>query len=216
MMCPQCNAELGEGAKACAACGWAASKKKIWVILGIVFGVLFLICCGIGTWFMFKMKGIAESMAKDMVPIQALVLRAQVAQYAQKHGKAPATLEEAAAEPLQGAKGEKIEIKVESNGMAADMWQRPFRFQANPDRSFEIRSAGVDGTFDNADDVVEKGTLDDDVRALEKEIVARFERMGKDMVRGLGIDLDKLEKKAREAKPEEGGGEGGAGEGGGK
>ena len=179
MNCPQCGTGLGEGAGTCAACGWKKSNRTVWIVLGAVVGGLCLICCGIGTWFVFKIQGIVAAKAGEIVPIQALVLRAQVVNFAKKHGKPPATLAEAQTEPFVNAEGEEVKVEFVEGDSVIDVWARPFRLTMAEDRTFEVRSAGVDGTFDNADDVVEKGSLDDDPAALMKEIEARGERLTK-------------------------------------
>ncbi len=198
MACPQCGSELGEGAKSCAGCGWTKSRRTLWIVLGCILGFLFLVCCGAGTWFFLKMKKVGEAMVAEMVPIQLEVLHAQVVNYAKKHGKPPATLEEAAAEELVGDKGEKVKIQFQNNQKTVDMWQRPIRYSPKPDRSFELRSAGLDGQFDNADDVVEKGTLDDDLPTLYRDIEDRTRRMGEGFIRALGVDPEKMEEKGDE------------------
>jgi hypothetical protein len=201
MNCPQCGTGLGEGAKACATCGWSKSRKTLWIVLGCVFGFFFLVCCAGGTFIYFKMKKVVEAVAGDLVPLQATILHAQVVNYARVKGKAPATLEEAASEPMISKDGEKVEIKFENNNKTADMWQRPFRFTMNADRSFEIRSAGVDGQFDNADDVFEKGTLDDDLQVLQNEIEVKAKRMGESAIRAFGIDPEKMKEKETPPPP---------------
>jgi hypothetical protein len=203
MQCPQCNTELGEGAKACATCGWSASKKTLWIVLGSIAAFIFLVCCGLGTWGYMKAKKVVEAVQGDITPLQIKLLHAQVANYAQKKGRAPATLEEAAAEPLVGKSGEKVQINMQSNNKAADMYGHAIRFTQNPDRSFEVRSAGKDGTFDNGDDVFEKGTLDDDLNALIAEIEVLGKKMRDSVVRAFGGDPSKLD------APPAGGGDGG-------
>lgn len=195
MNCPQCGTGLGEGAKACATCGWTASRKTLWIVLGCVFGFLFLVCCGAGTFFYFKMKKVVEAVQGDIVPLQLSILHAQVVNYAKVKGQAPANLEEAASEPMVGKGGEKVEIKFQNNDKTADMWQHPFRFTMNPDRSFEIRSSGPDGVFDNPDDLFEKGSLDDDLPALQKAIEERAKKMGEGALKAFGVDPEKLKEK---------------------
>lgn len=203
MFCPQCGVEAGEGATTCAACGWKKSGSTLWLVLGIVFGFLFLVCCGLGTWGIIKAKKAVEAMQDEIVPLQLSILHMQVVNYAKVHGKAPATLEEAAAEPMVSKEGEKIEIKFQNKGKTADFWQHPIRFTTAPDRSFEVRSAGPDGKFDNADDLVEKGTLDDDIAVLQKDVEARVEKMGKGFMKEFGVDVDELERKSRERREKE-------------
>ena len=70
MNCPQCATGLGEGAKACATCGWSASRRTLWIVLGCIFGFLCLVCCGAGTVLYFKMKKFAETIQEDAVPVQ--------------------------------------------------------------------------------------------------------------------------------------------------
>jgi len=166
MNCPQCATGLGEGAKACATCGWSQSRRTLWIVLGCVLGFLLLACCGAGTYLLILGKKFAEGAQEEFVPVQVILLRTQVVNYAKVKGEAPKTLGEAAAVPLVSGTGEKVEIRIESGNQAVDRWQRPFRFTMNPDRTFEVRSSGPDGQFDNADDVFEKGSLDDDLQAV--------------------------------------------------
>ena len=195
MFCPQCGTQVGEGAKACAACGWTASRRTLWIVLGCICGFVFLVCCGAGTWFFMRARRAVEAMQGDIVPLQLAVSRAQVVNYTRIHGKPPATLEEASSEALVSEKGEKVRIQFQNNQKAADMWGTAFRFTLNADRSFEVRSAGPDGKFDGADDIVEKGRLDDDLAALQKELEARSMRMGEGFIREFGIDPEKLREK---------------------
>jgi len=199
MNCPQCGTGLGEGAKACATCGWTKSRKTLWIVLGCVFGFIFLVCCGVGTFLYFKVKKVVEAVQGDIVPLQLSVLHAQVVNYAKVKGRAPATLEEAASEPLVSQRGERVEIKFQNNDKTADMWGKPFRFAMNADRTFEIRSAGPDGQFDNADDHFEKGSLDDDLQELQKAIQDRTQKMGEGAAKALGIDPEQM--KQRQAQP---------------
>jgi hypothetical protein len=199
MTCPQCGTGLGEGAKACATCGWTQSRKTLWIVLGCVFGFLFLVCCGIGTFLYFKVKKVVEAVQGDIVPLQLSVLHAQVVNFAKVKGRPPATLEEAASEPLAGPSGERVEIKFQNNDKTADMWGKPFRFVMNADRTFEVRSAGPDGQFDNADDHFETGNLDEDVQELQKVIQERTRKMGEGAARAMGIDPEKM--KEHEAPP---------------
>lgn len=195
MNCPQCATGLGEGAKACATCGWSASRRTLWIVLGCIFGFLCLVCCGAGTFLYFKMKKVMEAVQGDVVPLQVSILRAQVVNFARAKGKPPATLEEAAGEPMIGRNGEKVEIKFQNDNRTSDMWQRPFRFSVKDDRTFEVRSAGPDGQFDDADDIFEKGSLDDDLPALQEAIKEKGRRLGESAVRAFGLDPKNLEEK---------------------
>jgi len=181
--CPQCNSSLGEGARACAACGWTASRKTLWLVLGISAGVLFLLCCGVGTWFFFTIKKTVE---RELVPLQLAILRAQVVNYAQKHGKAPASLAEAASEPVSIKRGNST-TQFQTND-EPDLWGTRFRLTVEDGGKFEIRSAGPDGKFDNEDDMVETGALDDDLDAVVRAIEERTQRMGEEIIRPFGID----------------------------
>jgi hypothetical protein len=191
MQCPQCNTVLGEGARACATCGWSASRKTLWIVLGCIAGFFFLVCCGFGTWGFYKAKKGIEAIQEDVVPMQLTILNAQVANFAQKKGKAPATLEEAAAEALVGKNGEKIEINMQNGQKTSDMWGHAIRFTPNADRTFELRSPGKDGVYDNGDDVSRKGTMDDDVQGLIKEFEVQAKKVGEGFLRGMGIDPEK-------------------------
>ena len=186
MNCPQCNSDLAEGAKACAACGWSSSRKTLWLVLGISAGALFLLCCGVGTWFFFSMKAVVE---KELPGLQVAILKAQVVNYAQKHGKAPESLAQATTEPVLIKKGENSSATFQTND-GPDLWGTQHRLTVNPDRTFEVRSAGPDKAFDNEDDLVEKGSLDDDLQALVRAIEVRSEEMGKAFVRQFGVDPD--------------------------
>ncbi len=201
MGCPQCGTELGAGAKACGTCGWKASKKTLWIVLGCIAGFFLLVCCGIGTVAFLKMKKAVQGMQGEMAPLQMIVLRAQVANYAQKKGKPPATLEEAASEPILSKSGERVAIDVQSNGRGTDVWGHPFRFSCSTDRTFQIRCAGPNGQYEDADDVVEKGTLDDDVPNLLMEFESRKQKMGEGIVKSFGIDPEKIrEEQERQRK----------------
>lgn len=212
MLCPQCNTDLAQGAKGCAACGWKSSKKTLWIVLGCVAGFFVLLCCGIGTFFVLKVRKVAQSMQGEIVPIQLSVLHAQVVNYARIHGKAPATLEEAADAPLEGKNGEKVNIRFQSGQKTADMWGHEFRYAPAADRTFEIRSAGPDGKFDTPDDLSEKGSLDDDLNALQKDVEQRGKQMGQTFLKEFGVDPAKLEEKGGEGdagKPKADGGDAG-------
>ena len=186
MNCPQCNSNLGEGAKACAACGWSSSRKTLWLVLGISAGALFLLCCGVGTWFFFSMKAVVE---KELPGLQVVILKAQVVNYAQKHGKAPENLAQATSEPVLIKKGTNSSSTFQAND-GPDMWGTHHRLTVNADRSFEVRSAGPDKTFDNEDDIAATGTLDDDLQLLVRDIEVKSEEMGKAFVRQFGVDPD--------------------------
>jgi hypothetical protein len=206
MQCPQCNTTLGEGAKACATCGWSGSRKTLWIVLGCIAGFLFLVCCGIGTWLFMKGKQFVSGVQEEIVPLTMTLHHAQVANYAQKRGKAPATLQEAMTETLVIRNGESIKVQTEKNGSAMDAYGRPIRFTMNADRTFEIRSAGKDGAMDTPDDVAEKGTLDDDVPTLVKRVEDQFRdfqvKMQEKAIRTFGGDPSKLPPPAPE-EPEE-------------
>ncbi len=203
MACPQCGTEIGEGAKSCATCGWKASKKTLWIVLGCVAGFFLLVCCGIGTFAFLKMKKAVQGMQGDIVPIQLTVLHAQVSNYAQKKGKAPATLDEASAEPILSKSGERVHNDFENTARSGDAWGHPYRFVSRPDRTFEIRSAGPDGQYDNGDDVVEKGALDDDVPNLMMEAEAKKKKMAEGIAKSFGVDAEKIrmEQEKRNAPP---------------
>ncbi len=201
MNCPQCGTGLGEGAKACATCGWSQSRRTLWIVLGCVFGFLLLACCGAGTYLFVQGKKFVKAVEGEIVPVQIGLLRAQVVNFARVKGRAPATLEEASAEPLISRTGEKVEIRIENGNRSADRWQRPFRFTMNPDRTFEVRSAGPDGQFDSADDLFEKGSLDDDLQALLKETEDRAKRMVEKGVRAIGFDPGAFEEKETPPAP---------------
>lgn len=192
MNCPQCNTTLGEGAKACATCGWSGSRKTLWIVLGCIAGFLFLVCCGVGTWLFMKGKQFVSGMQEDLVPLTITMHHAQVANYAQKKGKVPATLQEAMSEPLVIRNGESIKVQTGQNGSAMDAYGRPIRFTMNADRTFEIRSPGKDGVMDNADDVAEKGTLDDDVPTLVKRVEDQFRKIQEKAIRTFGGDPSAL------------------------
>jgi hypothetical protein len=155
-------------------------------VLGISAGVLFLACCGVGSWVFFSMKGIVE---KEVPGLQVAILKAQVVNYAQKHGKAPENLAQATSEPVLIRKGTNSSASFQTND-GPDIWGTPHRLTVNADRTFDLRSAGPDRTFDNEDDLVEKGSLDDDLQALVREIEVRSEEMGKAFVRQFGVDPD--------------------------
>ena len=56
-----------------------------------------------------------EALQHEIVPLQVTILRAQVVNYAQKRGGAPATLQEAASVPFEAKDGEtvkKVEVKM--------------------------------------------------------------------------------------------------------
>jgi hypothetical protein len=197
MNCPQCGTGLGEGAKACATCGWSASRKTLWIVLGCVFGFLFLVCCGAGTWFWFKIRKAVEAVQTDIVPLQIAIYRAQVVNYAKVRGTPPATLEEAGGVPLKLRSGQNLE----SNQRATDVWQNPYRFEMKPDRTFEVRSAGPDKAFDTPDDLHESGSLDDDLEALQTNIHVLSQKMGESVIRAFGFDPDRLQGKHAGPEP---------------
>ncbi|HEU4394424.1 MAG TPA: hypothetical protein VFS92_02595 [Planctomycetota bacterium] len=193
MNCPQCNSDLPAGAGACVACGWSASRKTRWLVLGITAGVLFLLCCGVGTWLFFSMKAVFE---KELPALHVAVLRAQVVNYAQKHGKAPESLAQATSEPvpIQKKRQKQNSSTTFQTSDGPDIWGTQHRLTMNADRSFEVRGAGPDGIFDNADDFVEKGSLDDDLQALVREIEVRGEEMMAKAFFGIfGFDADQGE-----------------------
>ncbi|MCK6482245.1 MAG: hypothetical protein L6R43_19500, partial [Planctomycetes bacterium] len=201
MFCPQCGSQLGEGAKGCAACGWTSSRKTLWIVLGSIFGVLFLLCCGGATWVFFKAKKAVEIAQEKATPITVCYHRVSVINYAKARGKLPESLAEAAKETLviEKDKGEDgssgtVKIDMKSGGQDADTWQRPLRYTKNDgDGSFEVRSAGPDGVFDNADDIVERGNLSDDLEAAKKDFERKAKEFGREMVRGFGFNPDNVE-----------------------
>lgn len=195
MFCPQCGAQLGEGAKGCGACGWSSSRKTLWIVLGSIFGLLLLVCCGVGTWFFIKAKAVAEKFQARLTPELVFFSRVQVVNYAKKRGSLPPDLQAAWEEPLPELRdrdGDRIEVKVEAKDRARDVWGRDLRYTTEEDGAFEVRSAGPDGTFDNGDDLVEKGRADEDLDALLTELKARWERIGDELIRELGFDPEDL------------------------
>jgi hypothetical protein len=66
----------------------------------------------------------------------------QIALYKLQHGRLPATL---------------AEIPRDFNGsfMPFDPWFKPLAYKVNPNGTFELRSAGPDGKFNTADDIVQ-------------------------------------------------------------
>jgi len=228
MNCPQGTASLGEGAKGCTSCGWAASKKTLWIVLGSILGVVFLACCGVGTWGFLRFKAAAEAIQDSSTPVVVYYHRVAVLNYARKRGSLPVTLAQAAEEPLQvekhgggagsgeaveggeggeGASGgeggagdpasggegsEKFTFKMQQNGQDVDGWQRPLRYTVLDETTYEVRSAGKDGVFDNEDDIVEAGSTADDLDAEMKELGRRGEQIGRDFLKALGVDPDRV------------------------
>ena len=210
MACPQCGTEIGPEAKACTACGWTKSRRTLWITLGCIFGGLFLICCGIGTVLVLRVKRIAE---EGVPPMHVLLLRVQVVNYAKNHGGVlPDTLDKAAAEPLKDDSGGDVKFEIKggrNNDVLTDMWDTVIRYTRNPDGSFEVRSAGKDKAFDNADDFFEKGRADEDLAALKKVFQTRAEEQVKKALGDFGVEVKvddgSLEKKDEPAPPPPGG-----------
>ncbi len=204
MFCPQCGTGLGEGARGCAACGWTSSRKTLWIVLGCIFGGLLLVCCGVGTLFFFRARTALESRNPPLV----FLARVQVLQYGKKHGSLPESLEKAWEEPIDVRQEHGGNIRTEEGGAASDTWGNHLRYSPGKDGSYEVRSAGPDGQFDNADDIVEKGNLSDDLEAMKKEAEVRFEKIREAFMKALWIDPEKVKegKKRRREKagpPEE-------------
>ena len=199
MFCPQCGAGLGEGARGCAACGWAASRKTLWIVLGSIFGLIFLVCCGAGTVVFFKAKKAGEIAMTRLAPEIVFIARVQVLNYAKKHGSLPENLAKAQEEPLTGKGGEEITFQNGNEIGANDGWGHLLRYSPAKDGTYEVRSSGPDGTMDNADDVVEKGALTDDLEALKVEAAGRVQKAVQDMqgdiLKSFGVDPEKLKKR---------------------
>lgn len=198
MFCPQCGTGLGEGARGCAACGWTASRKTLWIVLGCIFGGLFLLCCGGSVLFGLRAKKAVESVNPPLV----FLARVQVLQYAKKHGSLPETLEQAWEDPIEVKQEKGGTIRIGDGDVPTDTWGNAFRYTPNKDGTYEVRGAGPDGQFDGADDIVEKGSTSDDLDAMRKEIEVRFEQVGEAFLKAFWIDPEKIkeQKKARRGK----------------
>ncbi len=178
--CPRCGVALGEGAKACAACGWRSSRGRIWILLGVVFGGMILLCCGGGALVAYQFRGAVEIAQADGTPVLLRLYRLQVVSFAHGRGALPATLEEAVAEPLRGKDGKRTSIRISNDsGAPMDSWQRTVRYVASPDGSFELRSAGPDGVQDNGDDIVLRGSRGDDLSVLERDLATAAKDLGR-------------------------------------
>jgi hypothetical protein len=219
MNCPTCNAALGEGATACAACGWKKSGSKIWLWILVIVGALFLICAGIATWGFFKVKGFMG----DMTPVMLRGYKLQVLTHAKAHGgELPASLAEVRGGVTVPQGGGQMTVDG-NDGQFRDGYMNPVRYTKNADGTFELRSGGPDGVMDNADDSVVAGSVKDSLKVVELEIQLETQRMARNVtvkmagennpeIQKIDAVIAQLEKQIAEAKAagdEEEGGEDG-------
>jgi type II secretion system (T2SS) protein G len=87
-----------------------------------------------GIYADMKIKLAAQVMANEA---------GQIALYKLRHGRLPRTLAELPTGP-------------DTPFMRTDAWSNAFAYKPNDDGTFELRSAGPDGTYDTADDIVQK------------------------------------------------------------
>ncbi|HEY1544162.1 MAG TPA: hypothetical protein VGG01_17290 [Xanthobacteraceae bacterium] len=87
----------------------------------------------VGPYAALKIK-LAERLMRDDA--------GRIALYKLRHGHLPATLAE-------------IPEGRDNAFLAFDPWLKPLAYRVNPDGSFELRSAGPDGKFNTADDIVQ-------------------------------------------------------------
>jgi hypothetical protein len=175
MNCPQCGTVLGAGAKACAACGWSAGRKTLWIVLGCIAGFFFLVCCGFGTWIFLSFRNIGTYAEEAFGRELPFIARVQVVNWAAAHGgRLPESLAQAAEEPIRGAGGKTIRMETGQHGAAQDIWGTALRYAPAADGTFEVRSAGPDRAFGGADDLVEKGSATEPLAPLKKELKTRF------------------------------------------
>jgi hypothetical protein len=211
VFCPQCGAQVGEGAKSCAACGWSSSRRTLWIVLGCVFGFLFLLCCGGGALVVSWGNKFGKQVQGTVAQIQVKVHRAQVVAFAKKEGRLPKDLAESAKAGFkvrQRNRPGRPPIHVDTGTNTSDTWGNPLTYRPAADGTFEIRSSGPDGKVDTADDVVEKGSGADDLDRLEAEISDMGERLGEEAVKSLPFGMGKriLEQMEAERKAREGAG----------
>ncbi len=229
MFCPQCGAALGEGASGCAACGWSSSRKTLWIVLGSVFALLCILCCGGFAFIGMKFKKAAEEMQEKGTPAILAYHRLSVLNYAKKRGSLPDTLAKAAEEKLVledhaadgaagGAAGDpgdpadpgdpplprgktSIKFRMQENGLDLDSWQRPLRYAPGEAGVYEIRSAGPDGNFDTGDDLTVQGSTDDDLGDVTREFQRQSTAIGRQFMESIGLDPDRVGKEDAEPAP---------------
>ncbi|MHC4923709.1 MAG: zinc ribbon domain-containing protein [Planctomycetota bacterium] len=190
--CPQCNTQLGEGAKSCAACGWTRSKSKIWIILGSIFGVLALLCCAGMAWIGAKGMKVAEVVQTKGTVVQLKRLKVQVLSWSAKNDGLPDDLTVVMSEAVdveldQETRDASAKVNVQTAEGNMDMWQTAIQYTKNEDGSFELRSAGADQAFNTEDDFVEAvaasetlAAAKDDLRVHMKELVEAMKAVMED------------------------------------
>lgn len=225
MFCPQCGAALGEGASGCAACGWSSSRRTLWIVLGSVFALLCILCCGGFAFIGMKFKKAAEEMQEKATPAILAYHRLSVLNYAKKRGSLPDTLAKAAEERLVledhaagGAAGDpgdpadpgdpplprgktSIKFQMQENGLDLDSWRRPLRYAPGEAGVYEIRSAGPDGAFDTADDLTVQGSTGDDIGEVTREFHRQSTAIGRQFMESIGLDPDRVGKEGEKPPP---------------
>lgn len=186
--CPQCGASLGEGATGCASCGWSSSRRKFWIILGSIVGVLALLCCGVVGYFVNMTRGIVADMQENGTPALLALYRLQVVREAVRSGALPKTLEEATRHPVETENGDTFDFKIENEGQQGtpvDSWMHAVRYEPKEDGTFRILSAGPDGQFGNEDDLSIDGSASDDQEACFDLLESRVKEIAKKVTEGM-------------------------------
>jgi hypothetical protein len=116
-------------------------KIAILVVGGIAFNVVLY-----GSLFYFGFVAKTGVFADLKIKLASQIMTTdagQISLYKQQHGSLPKTLAE-------------IPRARESMFSPTDPWGKPLAYTPNEDGTFELRSAGPDGEFNTADDIVQK------------------------------------------------------------
>ena len=131
-------------------------------VIGFTIASAFILGCLLIFYFLYWPKFQEKNTA-----ILALIVEEGLSEYHEEIGDYPTGTPSAVIAALLGNNPrDKAYLKsdfrafLDSSGNAQDAWKQPFRFDKQASGSFILRSAGPDGTFNNADDLTSKDALD--------------------------------------------------------
>jgi hypothetical protein len=130
--------------------GAARGENKV-AMLGVG-GIAFTFVVGTALFYfrLVPTYGPFEAMQAGMAEQMMRIDAGQIALYKHQHGRLPKTFAEI-------PKGQRVPFApVDYWGRPTDTWGKPLDYTVNDDGTFELRSAGPDGQFGTADDIVLK------------------------------------------------------------